>query len=66
MYNIVSLESFSVFPKYFISTGALYLLIVITLITYNVYGLISFKFFKEQKIISFKYLMAVLRFNFIM
>jgi NADH-quinone oxidoreductase subunit N len=38
--NIVLLQSFTVFPEYFVSISLIYVLIVIVLITYNVYGLI--------------------------
>jgi len=40
LYSVVFLQSFSVLPEYFIAISAIYLLIVIVLITYNVYGLI--------------------------
>jgi NADH-quinone oxidoreductase subunit N len=38
--NIVELKTFNVFPEYFIGISALYILVVIVLISYNVYGLI--------------------------
>lgn len=38
--NLVELKTFNVFPEYFIGISALYILIVIVLISYNVYGLI--------------------------
>jgi len=38
--SVVSLSSFTVFPEYFLATTAIYLLIVVSLITYNNYGLI--------------------------
>ena len=37
--NVVYLDSFSMFPEYFIGISCIYVLIVIVLITYNVYGL---------------------------
>jgi NADH-quinone oxidoreductase subunit N len=37
--NLVVLQSFTVFPEYFISVSIIYVLIVVVLITYNVYGL---------------------------
>jgi NADH-quinone oxidoreductase subunit N len=37
--NVVYLDSFSMFPEYFIGICCIYVLIVIVLITYNVYGL---------------------------
>ena len=37
--NVVYLQSFTIFPEYFISISIIYVLIVIVLITYNVYGL---------------------------
>jgi NADH-quinone oxidoreductase subunit N len=40
LYSVVFLQSFTVFPEYFIAISAIYVLIVVTLITYNVYGLI--------------------------
>lgn len=38
--NLVELKTFNVFPEYFIGISALYILVVIVLISYNVYGLI--------------------------
>ena len=38
--SLVFLQSFTVFPEYFISVSIIYVLIVVTLITYNVYGLL--------------------------
>jgi NADH-quinone oxidoreductase subunit N len=46
--NIVSLQSFTVFPEYFVSISIIYVLIVIVLITYNVYGLIVQKALSES------------------
>ena len=40
LYSLVGLQSFTVFPEYFISVSAFYVLIVVTLVTYNVYGLL--------------------------
>jgi NADH-quinone oxidoreductase subunit N len=45
--NIVLLQSFTVFPEYFVSISLIYVLIVIVLITYNVYGLIIQKALSE-------------------
>ena len=45
--NLVELKTFNVFPEYFIGISALYILIVIILITYNVYGLILQKAVSE-------------------
>jgi NADH-quinone oxidoreductase subunit N len=39
-FSIVELKTFNVFPEYFIGISALYILVVIVLISYNVYGLI--------------------------
>ena len=38
--SLVFLQSFTVFLEYFISVSIIYVLIVVTLITYNVYGLL--------------------------
>lgn len=40
LYSVVFLQSFTVLSEYFVAVSAIYLLIVIVLITYNVYGLI--------------------------
>lgn len=45
--NLVVLQSFTVFPEYFISVSLIYVLIVIVLITYNVYGLMLQKALSE-------------------
>ena len=45
--NIVVLKSFTVFPEYLISVSIIYLLIVVVLITYNVYGLMLQKAVSE-------------------
>ena len=37
--SVVYLQSFTMFPEYFISISIIYVLIVIVLITYNIYGL---------------------------
>ena len=47
MYNVVSLQSFTVFSEYFIALSIIYILIVITLITYNSYGLMLQKGISE-------------------
>jgi NADH-quinone oxidoreductase subunit N len=47
MSNIVSLQSFTVFSEYFIALSIIYILIVVTLITYNSYGLILQKAISE-------------------
>ena len=46
--SIVLLQSFTVFPEYFVSISIIYVLIVIVLITYNVYGLIIQKALSES------------------
>lgn len=46
--NLVYLQTFTVFPEYFISLSTIYILIVIVLITYNVYGLIIQKALSES------------------
>jgi NADH-quinone oxidoreductase subunit N len=45
--NLVELKTFNVFPEYFIGISALYILVVIVLISYNVYGLIVQKALSE-------------------
>lgn len=45
--SIVLLQSFTVFPEYFISISIIYVLIALVLITYNVYGLILQKALSE-------------------
>lgn len=45
--NLVELKNFNVFPEYFIGISALYILIVIVLISYNVYGLLIQKALSE-------------------
>jgi NADH-quinone oxidoreductase subunit N len=45
--NLVELKTFNVFPEYFIGISALYILVVVVLITYNVYGLIVQKAISE-------------------
>ena len=45
--SVVFLQHFSVFSEYFISVSIIYLLIVIVLITYNVYGLMIQKAVSE-------------------
>jgi heme/copper-type cytochrome/quinol oxidase subunit 2 len=47
MVNIVELKTFNVFPEYFIGISALYILVVVVLISYNVYGLITQKALSE-------------------
>ena len=44
---LIALQFFTVFPEYFIGISILYLLIVLTLITYNVYGLLLQKAISE-------------------
>lgn len=39
-YNLIELKTFNIFPEYFLGISALYMLIVIVLISYNVFGLI--------------------------
>jgi NADH-quinone oxidoreductase subunit N len=46
--NGVYLDSFTVFPEYFIGVSSIYVLIVIVLITYNVYGLMLQKAISES------------------
>jgi hypothetical protein len=43
----VFLQSFTVFPEYLISVSLLYVLIVVSLITYSVYGLMVQKAVSE-------------------
>lgn len=45
--NLVELKTFNVFPEYFIGISALYILVVIILVSYNVYGLIVQKALSE-------------------
>ena len=45
--SLVFLQSFTVFPEYFVSVSILYVLVVIVLITYNVYGLMIQKALSE-------------------
>lgn len=45
--KVVELKTFNVLPEYFIGISALYILVVITLISYNVYGLIIQKALSE-------------------
>lgn len=45
--NLVELKTFNVFPEYFVGISALYVLVVIVLISYNVYGLIVQKAISE-------------------
>lgn len=45
--SVILLQSFTVFPEYFISISAIYVLIVIVIITYNVYGLLIYKALSE-------------------
>jgi NADH-quinone oxidoreductase subunit N len=47
IYNVISLQSFTVFSEYFIALSIIYILIVITLITYNSYGLMLQKALSE-------------------
>jgi len=45
--GLVTLQVFTVFPEYFIGVSILYVLIVVSLITYNVYGLMLQKAVSE-------------------
>jgi NADH-quinone oxidoreductase subunit N len=45
--SVIALHYFTVFPEYFVSISILYVLIVIVLITYSVYGLILQKALSE-------------------
>jgi hypothetical protein len=45
--SVILLQSFTVFPEYFISISALYVLIVVVIVTYNVYGLLIHKALSE-------------------
>jgi NADH-quinone oxidoreductase subunit N len=47
IFNVISLQSFTVFSEYFIALSIIYILIVITLITYNSYSLILQKALSE-------------------
>lgn len=40
LYNLIELKTFNIFPEYFLGISALYMLIVVVLISYNVLGLI--------------------------
>ena len=46
--SLVALHSFSVFPEYFLSISIIYVLIVITLITYNIFNLMLQKALSES------------------
>ena len=46
--SLVSLHSFSVFPEYFLSISIIYVLIVVTLITYNIFNLMLQKALSES------------------
>jgi NADH-quinone oxidoreductase subunit N len=45
--SLVSLQLFKVFPEYFISVSIIYILIVVVIVTYNVYGLMVQKALSE-------------------
>lgn len=45
--HLIELKSFNVFPEYFVGISALYFLVVIILLSYNVYGLIVQKAVSE-------------------
>lgn len=45
--SVILLQSFTVFPEYFVSISAIYVLIVVVIITYNVYGLLLHKALSE-------------------
>jgi NADH-quinone oxidoreductase subunit N len=45
--SVILLQSFTVFPEYFVSISAIYVLIVVVIITYNVYGLLIHKALSE-------------------
>ncbi len=45
--SLVFLQSFTIFPEYFIGVSIIYILIVIVLVTYNVYGLMIQKAVSE-------------------
>ena len=45
--HLIELKNFNVFPEYFVGISALYILVVIILISYNVYGLIVQKAVSE-------------------
>jgi NADH-quinone oxidoreductase subunit N len=45
--NVILLQNFTVFPEYFVSISIIYVLIVIVLITYNVFGLMLQKTLSE-------------------
>lgn len=47
LFNILYLDSFTLFPEYFIGVSIIYVLIVVVLITYNVYGLMLQKAISE-------------------
>lgn len=45
--NVILLQNFTVFPEYFVSISIIYVLIVVVLITYNVFGLMLQKTLSE-------------------
>ena len=45
--NFIELKNFNVFPEYFIGISALYILVIVVLISYNVYGLLIQKALSE-------------------
>ena len=44
---LVAIQSFTVFPEYFLSISIIYVLIVVILITYNIYGIMLQKALSE-------------------
>lgn len=46
--NLVELKNFNMFPEYFIGISALYILVVVVLISYNLYGLVVQKALSES------------------
>jgi hypothetical protein len=44
---LVAIQSFTVFPEYFLGISIIYVLIVVVLITYNIYGLMLQKALSE-------------------
>jgi NADH-quinone oxidoreductase subunit N len=45
--SVIFLQNFTVFPEYFVSVSIIYVLIVVVLVTYNVYGLMLQKAISE-------------------
>jgi NADH-quinone oxidoreductase subunit N len=46
--SLIELKNFNVFPEYFLGISALYILVIIVLVSYNIYGLIIQKALSES------------------